>query len=172
MHLDFDLAPYVKKSFVKHFNHYYEDVLGWSEEDTKAYISAYGVIELDNKALEKELCDAYKYAVKQLNREGKQAAEGLYHNLNTLESRAGSQVPFTSINFGRDTSTEGRLVSEWMLHASLKGVGKHHLTPIFPISIFMYKDGVNAKKEDPNYDLKRLALESLSKRIYPKLIGA
>ena len=95
----------------------------------------------------------------------------MYHNLNTLESRAGSQVPFTSINFGRDTSTEGRFVSRKMLESSLAGIGKHHLTPIFPISIFQYKVGCNANPEDPNYDLKQLALESLSKRIYPNFVN-
>ena len=95
----------------------------------------------------------------------------MYHNLNTLESRAGSQVPFTSINFGRDTSTEGRFVSRKMLEASLAGIGKHHLTPIFPISIFQYKVGCNANPGDPNYDLKQLAIESLSKRIYPNFVN-
>ena len=114
---------------------------------------------------------AYKFAIKQLEREGKQSAEALYHNLNTLESRAGSQVPFTSINFGRDTSTEGQLVCKWMLNASLSGIGKHHLTPIFPISIFQYKSGCNANPEDPNYGIKQHALESLSKRIYPNFVN-
>lgn len=73
----------------------------------------------------------YKYAIDMLNKEGKQAAQGLYHNLNTLESRQGSQVPFTSINLGRDTSTEGKLVTKWIMEASLDGIGKHHLTSIF-----------------------------------------
>ena len=109
--------------------------------------------------------------MKQLEREGRQSAEALFHNLNSLESRAGSQVPFTSINFGRDESTEGRLVTKWMLEASLSGIGKHHLTPIFPISIFQYKQGCNANPEDKNYDLKQLALTSLSKRIYPNFVN-
>lgn len=102
-----------------------------------------------------------------LEREGKQSTEALYHNLNTLESRQGSQVPFTSLNLGRDTTPEGRLVSKWILNASIEGVGKHHLTPIFPISIFQYKAGDNANPGDPNYDLKQLALKSMAKRIYP-----
>lgn len=102
-----------------------------------------------------------------LEKEGAQAAQGLYHNLNTLESRQGSQVPFTSINLGRDTSPEGRLVTKWMMEASIEGIGKFHLTSIFPISIFQYKSGTNANPEDPNYDLKQLALKSMSKRIYP-----
>lgn len=111
--------------------------------------------------------EAYKYAMEMLEKEGSQSAQGLYHNLNTLESRQGSQVPFTSINLGRDTTPEGRMVTRWMLEASIDGIGKFHLTSIFPISIFQYKVGCNANKEDANYDLKQLALESMSKRIYP-----
>ena len=106
-----------------------------------------------------------------LDREGKQSAEGLYHNLNTLESRQGSQVPFTSINLGRDKTIEGRLVTKWMLNASINGIGKFHLTSIFPISIFQYKVGDNADPGDPNYDLKQLAIESMSKRIYPNFVN-
>lgn len=111
--------------------------------------------------------DVYEYAMDMLEREGRQAAQGLYHNLNTLESRQGSQVPFTSINLGRDTSPEGRLVTRWIMEASIDGIGQHHVTSIFPISIFQYKKNVNAEPNNPNYDLKQLALESMSKRIYP-----
>lgn len=85
------------------------------------------------------------------------------------ESRAGSQVPFSSINYGRDTTPEGRLVTRWILEASLEGVGKNHVTSIFPIGIFSYKKGVNTDPGDPNFDLKQLAVKSLSKRIYPNL---
>ena len=173
LHLDFDLKPFVKKSFYKHMLHFFTDVEEYSEEKAAKILEMFEPIEIDNK----ELCsqygipDAYGYALKQLEREGRQSAEALYHNLNTLESRAGSQVPFTSINFGRDESTEGRLVSKWMLNASLNGVGKHHKTPIFPISIFQYKQGCNANPGDPNYDLKQLALKSMSKRIYPNFVN-
>ena len=129
----------------------------------------YGEIAIDNEKLyaTPEDLKVYNYAIKQLKRELRQSAEALYHNLNSLESRAGSQVPFTSINFGRDTSTEGREVCKSMLNASLSGIGKYHVTPIFPISIFQYKKGCNANEGDPNYDIKQLALTSLSKRIYP-----
>lgn len=113
----------------------------------------------------------YQYAYDMLNKEGKQATQGMYHNLNTLESRAGSQLPFTSINLGRDTSPEGRLVNKWIFEASLEGIGKLNATSIFPISIFQYKKGVNAKEGDPNYDLKQLALQSLTKRIYPNVVN-
>ena len=109
----------------------------------------------------------YEYAIDMLEKEGLQSTQALYHNLNTLESRQGSQVPFTSINLGRDTSVEGRLVTKWVMLSSIEGIGKHHLTSIFPISIFQYKKGVNANPDDKNYDLKQLALKSMSKRIYP-----
>ena len=173
LHLDYDLAPFVKKSFYKHMLHYLTDVEDYDEKHAKDILKVHQPIEIDNKVLKSEmgLPEAYNYAMKQLEREGKQSAEALFHNLNTLESRAGSQVPFTSINFGRDTSTEGKMVSRWMLEASMNGVGKHHLTPIFPISIFQYKAGCNANPEDVNYDLKKLALQSMSKRIYPNFVN-
>ena len=173
VHIDYDLAPFVKKSFYKHMHNYLTDVEDYSDANADAILAQHEPISIDNKELQGQygMPDAYSYAIKQLEREGKQAAEAMYHNLNTLESRAGSQVPFTSINFGRDTSTEGRYVSRKMLEASLSGIGKHHLTPIFPISIFQYKQGCNANPEDPNYDLKQLALQSLSKRIYPNFVN-
>lgn len=170
VHADYDLAPFVAKSFYKHMRNYFTDVEGLTKEDAEAVLKLkYSPVIIDNDKIKDT--PAYKFAMRQLEREGIQASEALYHNLNTLESRAGSQVPFTSINFGRDTSTEGRFVSEKMLRASLSGVGKHHLTPIFPISIFQYKQGCNANPGDPNYDLKQLAIESLSKRIYPNFVN-
>ena len=173
LHLDYDLKPFVKKSFYKHMLQYYTDVEDYDKVHAEEILRIHAPIEIDNKDLRSQygIPDAYSYAMKQLEREGRQSAEALFHNLNTLESRAGSQVPFTSINFGRDTSTEGRMVSRWMLEASLAGVGKHHLTPIFPISIFQYKAGCNANPEDENYDLKQLALTSMSKRIYPNFVN-
>ena len=170
VHIDYDLAPYVKKSFRKKIAQYYTDVEGLTEEDAEIVIKAkFEPCEIDNEEIKDT--PAYKFAMKQIERDGFQAAEAMFHNLNTLESRAGSQVPFTSINFGRDMSTEGRFVSRHMLKASLAGIGKHHLTPIFPISIFQYKQGCNANPGDPNYDLKQLAIESLSKRIYPNFVN-
>ena len=180
VHLDYDLAPFVKKSFRKHIEHYLTDVEDMTEEKAKSVMKEFeedfGEICIDNvKGFGNQFStlhhDAYDYAMKQLEREGRQSAEALFHNLNTLESRAGSQVPFTSINFGRDTSTEGKLIQKWMLNASLAGVGKHHLTPIFPISIFQYKSGVNAEPGTPGYELKQHAIKSLSKRIYPNFVN-
>ena len=100
-------------------------------------------------------------------RETYQAVEGMYHNLNTLQSRSGNQLPFTSINYGTCTLPEGRMVIKALLECSLKGVGKLHLTPIFPCGIFQCMKGVNRKPEDPNYDLFQLALKSTAKRLYP-----
>ena len=171
VHLDYDLAPFVAKSFRKHMHHYLTDVQGQSDDNADIILGQHGPITLDNHALRFNMPEAVSFALKQLEREGSQSAEAMFHNLNTLESRAGSQVPFTSINFGRDTSTEGRFVTRKMLEASVSGIGKHHLTPIFPISIFQYKQGCNANPEDPNYDLKQLAIESLSKRIYPNFVN-
>ena len=163
IHLDYDLAPFVRMSFSKHF----KEGLKWVEHESEEYINHVP----DSIGIEDEEAkyhtEAYKYAMEMLEKEGSQSAQGLYHNLNTLESRQGSQVPFTSINLGRDTTPEGRMVTRWMLEASIDGIGKFHLTSIFPISIFQYKVGCNANKEDVNYDLKQLALESMSKRIYP-----
>lgn len=163
IHLDYDLAPFVKMSFAKH----YKDGLKYIENVSQSDIDELPK-SIDIEAeFAKSHCAAYTYAMDMLEREGKQSAQGLFHNLNTLESRQGSQVPFTSINLGRNTTPEGRLVTKWIMDASIDGIGKHHLTSIFPISIFQYKCGTNANPSDPNYDLKQLALTSMSKRIYP-----
>lgn len=172
--LDFELEPFVHKSFVKLFreglNEFYPEIGNASFISGSGNIKddCAGIINIDNKSfLEQEWGKAYDYAIRHLEKEGMQAAQGLFHNLNTLESRAGSQVPFTSINYGRNTSTYGRMINKWLLKASIEGIGKHNRTSIFPISIFQYKKGVNDKEGTPNYDLKKLAIESLSKRIYP-----
>ena len=164
IHLDYDLAPFVLMSYKKHIKNGLKYIACLDNEDEiNKVIDNISTIECCPLGRE----DVQKYAMDMLEKEGKQSAQGLYHNLNTLESRQGSQVPFTSINLGRDTSPEGRLVTKWIMEASIDGIGKYHLTSIFPISIFQYKSGTNANEEDANYDLKQLALESMSKRIYP-----
>lgn len=171
-HIDYDLAPYVKKSFYKHYADGLKYLTGYDADHIKdliSYAKEHDLSVEDDFFASSEA--VYVYAKEMMEREGQQAAQSLYHNLNTLESRAGSQIPFTSINFGTDTSTEGRMVSRWLMEASLDGIGKHHLTPIFPISILKYKKGVNAKPDDPNYDIKKLAIKSLSKRIYPNIVN-
>jgi ribonucleoside-triphosphate reductase len=165
MHIDYDLAPFVKKSFRKILQKHLNRQVG---EDFKVRDDI-GIDEryAPNREYKEKYPNAWDWALEDLKEEVQQGCESLFHNLNTLESRAGSQLPFSSINFGRDTSAEGRLVTKSILEASIKGVGKEHSTPIFPISIFCIKDGVNKKPGDPNYDLKLLALKSLSKRIFP-----
>ena len=107
-----------------------------------------------------------KHAVKETRRATYQAMEALVHNLNTMNSRAGAQVPFSSINYGTDTSAEGRLVMEQILLATEAGLGRGE-TPIFPIQIFRVKEGVNYNPGDPNYDLFRLAIRVSAKRLFP-----
>ena len=171
-HLDYDLNSFIKLSFYKHYadgckyighldNEQIKTIIAYAKKKSLSITDEYFTAD-------KEI---YTYAIDMLVKECEQSAQGLYHNLNTLESRQGSQVPFTSINFGRDTCLEGRLVSKSMLDASIDGIGKFHRTSIFPISIFQYKQGTNANPDDPNYDLKQLALKSLSKRIYPNFVN-
>lgn len=106
------------------------------------------------------------YAMKKTVRDTYQAMEGLIHNLNTMHSRAGAQVPFSSINYGMDTSWEGRLAMEQLLLATEAGLGNGE-TPIFPIQIFRVKEGVNYNPDDPNYDLFKLAMRVSAKRLFP-----
>ena len=166
--IDYDAAPYVAITFKKAFVDALVDLRDMTEKEAKEIVeSVKDKVKLESSYLKEYYPKEYKVAERHTIKKTMQGAESLYHNLNTLESRAGSQVPFTSINFGTDTSPEGRLVSKSLLQASINGIGKFHRTSIFPISIFKYKKGINDKKGTPNYDLKLLAIESLSKRIYP-----
>lgn len=106
------------------------------------------------------------YAMEKTTRDTYQAMEGFVHNLNTMHSRAGAQVPFSSINYGTDTSWEGRLAIEQLLLATEAGLGQGE-TPIFPIQIFRVKESVNYNPEDPNYDLFKLAMRVSAKRLFP-----
>jgi ribonucleoside-triphosphate reductase len=128
-----------------------EDIIDINIEDTKVY---------NHKA-------SYNYAMDMTIKETYQAVEGMYHNLNTLQSRSGNQLPFTSINYGTCTLPEGRMVTKALLDVSREGIGKLHKTSIFPCGIFQYMKGVNDKPGTPNYDLYRLALQSTSERLYP-----
>ena len=119
-----------------------------------------------SKQVERLFKKAYEKAYEKTDRQTYQAMEAFIHNLNTMHSRAGAQVPFSSINFGTDTSPEGRMVIKNYLLATDAGLGNHE-TPIFPISIFKVKEGINYNKEDKNYDLFRLACEVSAKRLFP-----
>ena len=160
-HLDWTMVPYVRKSFFKHWKDGHKYLLNDKDADDLVFFK------------EKQIDDdyyqdgAYQYAMDMTVKELKQAVEGCYHNLNTLQSRSGNQLPFTSINYGTCTLPEGRMVIKALLEGSIKGVGKFHKTPIFPCSIFQVMSGVNKEPGTPNYDLYRLALESTAKRLYP-----
>ena len=177
-HIDWTMIPYVRKSFYKHYvdglkyvakdDGYMlfnlsnpeeisikKDSYTWNNDKKEWFNSTY-----NNK-------DAYDYAMDMTTKELQQAVEGMYHNLNTLQSRSGNQLPFTSINYGTCTLTEGRMVTKALLEGSLKGVGKFHKTSIFPCGIFQCMKGVNRHEGDPNYDLFQLALKSTAQRLYP-----
>ena len=109
----------------------------------------------------------YRQACRDVEEETHQAMEALIHNFNTLHSRAGAQVPFSSINYGMDTSPEGRLAIREVLNAIEAGLGNGE-TPIFPISVFQLKAGVNYNVDDKNYDLFRQACRVSAKRLFPK----
>lgn len=163
-HLDWTMVPYVRKSFWKHFRD------GLKYIDNLDTIADFDIPLGPNASIEApgyKSYQCYAYALEQTERELQQAVEGMYHNLNTLQSRSGNQLPFTSINYGTCTLPEGRMVTKALLEGSIKGVGKFHKTPIFPCGIFQCMKGVNRAPGDPNYDLFRLALKSTAQRIYP-----
>lgn len=173
-HLDWTMVPYVRKSFHKHWidgMEYAEDCLNYKESPYyKEHFNKENIPTIsinDSVYMSDVFTNAYRYAMNMTERELAQAAEGLYHNLNSLQSRSGNQLPFTSINYGTCTLPEGRMVIRALLEGSIKGVGKHHRTPIFPCGIFQVGEGINKHKGDPNYDLFQLALKSTSLRLYP-----
>ena len=176
-HLDWTMVPYIRRSFYKHFldgvkycqNGQMIGLMGVYEDfdlsDAKeTWIKTQASIN-DDVFTRNEI--AYKYAMDMTIKEVHQAAEGLFHNLNTLQSRSGNQLPFTSINFGTCTLPEGRMVTKALLEVSIEGLGHLHRTSIFPCSIFQCMNGVNRKPGDPNYDLYQLALKSTAQRLYP-----
>ena len=162
-HIDWTMVPYVRRSFNKHYINGIKYILGYTGEGWENYknnsIDSQDYIQYNYKV--------YKYAMDMTIKETQQAVEGMYHNLNTLQSRSGNQLPFTSINYGTCTLPEGRMVIKALLEGSIKGVGKHHKTSIFPCGIFQCMKGVNRAKGDPNYDLFQLAIKSTSQRLYP-----
>ena len=165
-HLDWTMVPYVRKSFHKHFM----DGIKYIEENPFVEDETMDIAKLsiEDKWYAKEIhARAYEYAMDMTTKEVRQAVEGMYHNLNTLQSRSGNQLPFTSINYGTCTLPEGRMITRALLEGSIKGVGKLHKTAIFPCGIFQYMKGVNDRPGTPNYDLFQLALESTAKRLYP-----
>lgn len=169
-HIDWTMVPYVRKSFYKHFVNGMK-YLTYPDIEPTHYLHAFIDYIKDSPSIDDEyfkaVPDVYQYAMDMTARETYQAVEGMYHNLNTLQSRSGNQLPFTSINYGTCTLTEGRMVTKALLEVSLKGLGKLHKTSIFPCGIFQCMKGVNRKPGEPNYDLYQLALKSTAQRLYP-----
>ena len=180
---DYYMAPGVLKTFKKEFKqaiYNYLEFEGFKElinfNKVTDIIDKLDSIEFDLGIFEeftskstrlKEIFEgSYENAMKRTDRATYQAMEAFIHNLNTMHSRAGAQVPFSSVNFGTDTSPEGRMVIKNYLLATESGLG-HGETPIFPISIFKVKEGVNYNKEDKNYDLFRLSCRVSAKRLFP-----
>ncbi len=164
---DYAMAPGVNKSFRKalkrnlaKYNKFAGKKLSLEVDDDIEYGDD---DKLKKAKWPKEVIEA---SSEDVERETLQAMEGFVHNLNTMHSRAGAQVPFTSINFGTDTTPAGRLVSKYLLEATENGLGKGE-TPIFPISIFKVKEGINYNPEDPNYDLFKKSMEVSAKRLFP-----
>ena len=167
-HLDWTMIPYVRKSFAKHYRKglkYFQDYdIDYSIEFMLNNAKEYSIHDSEYKAYNEK---AYEFALDLTDQELHQAAEGLYHNLNTLQSRSGNQLPFTSINYGTCVLPEGRMVTKALLEVSIEGLGSKRKTSIFPCGIFQIMKGVNKEPGTPNYDLKRMALESTAQRLYP-----
>ena len=180
---DYYLAPGVLKTYKKQLKMTIQDLLDYSdfasfvpqkslETEIMKLTSIENDIEIfekyykDNESLKRLFKMAMEKAVEKTDKITYQAMEAFIHNLNTMHSRAGAQVPFSSINFGTDTSPEGRMVMKNYLLGVDAGLG-HSETPIFPISIFKVKEGINYNPEDPNYDLFKLSCKVSAKRLFP-----
>lgn len=183
---DYDMAEGVKKTYAKNFRNNLIKILAFEDLDLDAKVILEDIKEkydvtprLDNDSINAYL-KAYlpsnqaehiiglstRFAKEETIRDTYQAMESLIHNLNTMHSRAGAQVPFSSINYGTDASSEGRLVVEQILLATQAGLGRGE-TPIFPIQIFKVKSGLNLNAGEPNYDLFKLAQKTSAKRLFP-----
>ena len=167
---DYAMAPGVDKSFKKALKSNLEKYNTFATQKVKAEIPE-DVKFGDDEKLEKLKVpkSVIEFSKEDVEKQTLQAMEGFIHNLNTMHSRAGAQVPFTSINFGTDTSPAGRLVSKYLLQATENGLGKGE-TPIFPISIFKVKEGINYNPADPNYDLFKRSMEVSAKRLFPNFV--
>ena len=191
---DYGMAPGVKKTFIKRYrinvSHALELLAADAEADAHARLAVENAVnaglapsleeKAENRAEMKKQLSAFvsedmaeqimtfaqNRSVQETTKATYQAMEALIHNLNTMNSRAGAQVPFSSINYGMDTSPEGRLVMQQVLLATEAGLGRGE-TPIFPIQIFRVKEGINYNPGDPNYDLFKLSMKVSAKRLFP-----
>lgn len=165
-HIDWSMIPYIRKSFFKHYNEGLKFIknkkpLNLSKNDIEI-TSIFDKVYKDKKI--------HNYAFEMTKKEIHQSVEGLLHNLNSLQSRSGNQLPFSSINYGTCTLEEGHLLTKEILECTIDGVG-NHATSIFPCQIFQLMNGVNTKEGEPNYDLFKLAIECTSKRLYPNYVN-
>ena len=162
-HLDTTMIPYVRKSFYKNYVKYMK-ILKHREFKFENY---------ENTSIDSNIYKnwwnkkVYKCALEDTIEECNQGMEAFFHNLNSLLSRSGGQLPFTSINFGKDTTVEGRMINKAIHKASMDGIGEYGRTSIFPCQIFQLDDKVNAYEGTPNYDLFKDAVESTANRLYP-----
>ena len=164
---DFYMAPFVKVTYEKELKKSCEFAGSDYDELIADPISSYREKGLDGlTGVERVI----QYAINRTVNAVHQAMEGFIHNMNSIHSRGGNQVVFSSINYGTDTSPEGRCVMEQLLLSAERGVGNGQ-TAIFPIQIFKVKDGVNLKESDPNYDLFQLACRVTAKRFFPNFIN-
>ena len=186
---DYGMAPGVAKSYIKHFYHNLAKAISLLEnmdgekiattiknklvlkptlDNNEEFNTAIKTELLNNniKNIDKIIEFSNKTAYQETDKETYQAMEAFIHNLNTMHSRAGAQVPFSSINYGMDTSSEGRMVMKNVLRAAEAGV-VHCETPIFPIQIFRVEEGINYNEGEPNYDLFKLACRTSAKRLFP-----
>ena len=171
-HLDWTMVPYVRKSFTKHLKtgmKYCENKSDYKLKRFDKWIekSKDGTVHFDDIAFKDVHPEAWEFAMDMTEKEIHQAVEGLYHNLNTLQSRSGNQLPFTSINYGTCTLPEGRMVTKALLEVLLEGLGSKKKTSIFPCGIFQASKTINRLPGTPNYDLYQLALRCTATRLYP-----
>lgn len=161
-HFETTFVPLVKKDYYKFYKKNYERLTGKPLDYSFQFYTS-----IDDTDYTTCNAQAAKFAMEDLEEEIHQSMEGWLHNANTLQSRSGNQLPFTSVNYGLDTSPEGRLVTKHLLSSWEEGIGELGLSPIFPCGIFQYKNGINDKPGTPNYDLKQQAISVLPKRDYP-----
>lgn len=169
---DYDLAPYVARSFIKHCQDT-ADILDveldddFREKCLDYYNKNQSLIDADGFLYDLGVTkEVYEHAYRLTDRETHQAMQAVIHNLNTMSSRAGAQTPFSSINYGTDTSAEGRMIIKATLEETDKGLGGGE-TPIFPVQVFKYKRSVNGERGTPNYDLFQLSCKVSAKRLFP-----
>ena len=169
-HLDWTMVPYVRKSFYKHFlkgmKYLVKAEIGQKQID-KYMKKLNNELSIDDEIYKMPFSYVYNYAMEMTEQEIHQAVEGLYHNLNTLQSRSGNQLPFTSINYGTCTLPEGRMITKALLEVLLEGLGSKKKTSIFPCGIFQSSAEINRYPGTPNYDLYQLALKCTATRLYP-----